>query len=235
MNRAQDRLASTSAMLARTAGVLLLPLSFCAAAADAADVLVHRFTLAAADQWVSIDLRASAGAWHKGTADGRLASAKEVRSVLGALQGIAIGARCPGLTKELVHYPCAFDIDTQRIGGTRGPLGAWVSTTANKLTQPSANIETALSTPMQLEGSIAVPGEAGLLALIAPEDVRTAFAEGRPLHVRVRVQSSSAPDDVRSAADRAAAKRPTQGVIVITTQPLRPEPTFPATYGGRKA
>lgn len=235
MNRAQNRLASTAAKLSRVAGAMLLPLSFSAVAADASEVLVHRFTLNAADQWVSIDLRPSAATWHQGAAVGRMANAKEVRSVLGALKGIAIGVRCPGRTEDLVHYPCAFGIDTQHVGGTVSPQGAWMSTTANKFTQPGAGIETALSTHMQLEGSIAVPGEAGLLALVAPEHVRAAFAEGRPLRVRVRVQPPPVPDDGRSGADRRTTTRPTQGLIVITTRPLRPQSNVPAAYGGRRA
>lgn len=227
-------LAAATNRLARIAGVLLLQMAFCAAAADAPDVLYHRFTLDAPGKWVSIELRPTAAAWHTSASGGASARTAEVRSVLGSLKGIAIGARCTGRTEESVHYPCAFDIDTRHHGETGVPLEAWMSTTAYKLVQPGAGLVTAFSTREPEEGSIAVPGEADLLALVAPEALRAQFAQGRPLRLRVRVRAAPVPDDGRGAVKPSATTGPTQGVIVITTQPLRPQSNLPTRYGGRK-
>ena len=101
----------------------------------------------------------------------------------------------------------------------------------------------ALSTPNPAPGSVALVGDAGLLALIAPAALEAQWAQDRPLRMRVRVRPAPVADDRSSneSARRAHARTfPAQGVIVISTQPLRPQPltpqpTKPASNGKHNA
>lgn len=232
MNHVRHLLASATRRLARIAGGLLLPVAVCAFAGEPQVVLVHRFTVAEPDEWVSIELRPSASVWHRGVSGSPTARMDEVRAVLGSLKGVAIGARCPGRTEGPIHYPCAFDVDVSRHesdGDTGDARESWISTTMYKLMRPEEGTVSALSTPSPAPGSIALAGDAGLLALVAPAALEAQCAQDRPLRVRVRVRPAPVADDGSSshdAARRAHARTfPAQGVIVISTQPLRPQPT----------
>ncbi len=209
-----------------------------AAADDAPAMLVHRFTIEQPDEWVTIELQPTAALWHHRITGGPAARFDNVRAVLVSLKSIAIGARCPGRTEGPVHYPCAFNVDVRQHDGTMGALESWISTTTYKLMQPGEGIVSALSTPRPEQGSISVAGEAGLLALVAPTALQAEFAEeGRPLRVRVRVRPAPVADegDLANAKGKARATTgSTQGVIVISTQPLRPQPSAPAGNGGHR-
>jgi hypothetical protein len=229
MNHLHHRLASATARLAPIIGGVLLPAALCAAGGDAPAVLVHRFTIDEPHEWVSIELRPTAALWHQRITGGPTARFEDVRAVLGSLQGIAIGARCPGRSEGSVHYPCTFDVDV----GSGDVLESWISTTSYKLMLPGEGIVSAISTPMPGQGSITVAGEADL---IAPGALEAELAQDRPLHLRVRVRPAPVADDGRNAGTAGNARArpaPTQGVIVISTQPLRPKAPSPASDSGR--
>lgn len=236
MNDLHDLVASATARLARIISGVLLPMTFCAAGSDAPAMLVHRFTLEQPDEWVTIELRPTAALWHQRITGGPTARFEDVRAVLGSLKSIAIGAGCPGLTEGPVHYPCAFDIDVKLLEGTGDALERWTSTTTRKLMQPGEGVVSALSTPKPEPGSIAVAGDAGLLALVAPAALQAQFAQDRPLRVRVRVRPAPVPEDGRHAGTAGNARARTafaRGVIVISTQPLQPNPPSTASDRGR--
>ena len=71
-------------------------------------VLVHRFSLPHRNDWASVVIRLSAGGWHMGQAQGRSASALQLRIVLRDLVAIEIGARCVGWIDGPTVYPCGF-------------------------------------------------------------------------------------------------------------------------------
>jgi hypothetical protein len=231
MNHLRHQLASATARLALIIGGVLLPAALCAAGGDAPAVLVHRFTIDEPHEWVLIELRPTAALWHQRITGGPTARFEDVRAVLGSLQGIAIGARCPGRTEESVHYPCVFDVDV----GSGDVLESWISTTTYKLMQPGEGIVSAISTPRPEQGSITVAGEAALTALIAPAALVADLAQDRPLYLRVRVRPPPVPDDGRNAGTAGNARArpaPTQGVIVISTQPLRSKPPSASSDSG---
>jgi hypothetical protein len=208
-----------------------------AAAGDGPAMLVHRFTIEQPDEWVTIEVQPTAALWHQRIAGGPTARFDDVRAVLGSLKSIAIGARCPGRTEGPVHYPCAFDVDVRQHDGTIGALETWISTTTYKLMQPGEGIVSALSTPRPEPGSITVAGEAGWLALVAPVALQAELAEGRPLRMRVRVRPAPVADEGDLADAKAKARATTgstQGVIVLGTQPLRPQPRVPAGNGAHR-
>lgn len=232
MNHRRHHLASATARLAPIIGGVLLPAALCAAGSDAPAVLIHRFAIGEPHEWVSIDLKPTAALWHQSISGGPTARFDDVRAVLGSLKAIAIGARCPGRTEESVHYPCAFDVDV----GSADVLESWISTTAYKVMQPGEGVVSAISTREPEQGSITVAGDADLIALMAPAALRADVAQDRPLHLRVRVRPAPVADDGRgNQAARGAHARtlPVQGVIVISTQPLRPMLSMPAKDGGR--
>jgi hypothetical protein len=225
MSQVRHQRASTARTLARIVGGLLFPLAFFAAAGEPPAMLVHRFTIDEPDEWVSIELRPMATLWHQGINGSRTVRFDDVRAVLGSLKGVAIGARCPGRSEGPVHYSCALDVDVSHHGDGADALEGWTSSTTYKLVRPDEGTVSALSAPNPAPGSIAVAGEAGLLALVAPEALEAQWAQDRPLRVRVRVRPAPVADDGSSidAARRAHAKTfPAQGVIVISTQSLRP-------------
>ena len=228
MSQVPQPRASTARRLARfVGGMLLFPVALLAAAAEPATLLVHRFTITEPDEWVSIELRPTTSLWHQGITGARTARFDEVRAVLGSLKGIAIGARCPGRSEGQLHYPCALDLEVGNDEGSDDAYEGWTSTTAYKLMRPAEGTVSALSTAAPAPGSVALAGETGLLALIAPAALESQWAQDRPLRVRVRLRPAPVSDDGRSiaAARTAHAKTfPAQGVIVISTQPLRPQP-----------
>ncbi len=206
-------------------------------AGDAPAMLVHRFTIEQPDEWVTIELQPAAALWHRRITGGPTARFEDVRAVLGSLKSVAFGARCPGRTEGPVHYPCTFDVDVRHHDGVGDGLESWISTTTHKLMQPGEGVVSALSTPMPEPGSIVVAEEAGLLALVAPALLQAEFAQGRPLHLRVRVRPAPVADEGDLAAAKSKSRStvgPTQGVIVIGTQPLRPPMSTPALEGGHR-
>jgi hypothetical protein len=243
MSQVRHQRTSTARRLARIAGGLLFPLAFFAAAGEPPAVLVHRFTIDEPDEWVSIELRPMATLWHQGISGSRTVRFDDVRAVLGSLKGVAIGARCPGRSEGPVHYACALDVEVGHDGASADALEGWTSSTTYKLVRPDEGTVSALSAAAPAPGSIAIAGEAGLLAVIAPEAVEAQWAQDRPLRVRVRVRPAPMADDGSSSIDaarRAHAKTfPAQGVIVISTQSLRllpaiAKPSQPATTATTK-
>lgn len=228
MSQVRHERASTASRWARLVGAALLPLAFVAAAAEPPALLVHRFTVAEPDEWVSIDLRPTAILWHQGISGSRTVRFDDVRAVLASLKGVAIGARCAGRSEGPIHYPCAVDVDVRSYGDSDDALAGWFSSTAYKLVRPDEGTVSALSTASTAPGSITVAGETGLLALVAPQAVEAQWAQDRPLRVRVRVRPAPVADDGASSIDAArqahAKTFPAQGVIVISTQPLRAPP-----------
>ena len=219
--------------------MLLLPTALGAAAGDAPSVLVHRFTLDEPFEWVSIELQPTATVWHRRTAGGATARVDDVRAVLGALEGIAVGVHCPGRTEGPVHYPCTFDVDIRHHddGSGGGAIEGWISTTTRKLMQPGDGVVSALSTPRPEPGSIALTGEAGLLALVAPASLRAEVSQDRPLRLRVRVRPAPVAEEASGAGAIGKARGaagPTQGVIVISTQPFALTPAKPVRDGGQR-
>lgn len=71
-------------------------------------VLVHRFTVPQKLAWGKISIDLTPAAWRVGGVDGPPAHAAQLSGVLGALDGIEIGARCTGWVEGPNAYPCGF-------------------------------------------------------------------------------------------------------------------------------
>lgn len=209
---------------ATVAAFAVVTLTFATAlhAAERRDDLVHHFTIDKPGEWVTIELQPTTTVWYPRGGRGGAARVDDVRAVLGALKGVAIGTRCPGRTEGAVHYPCALDIDVRHHDGLGDNLEAWASTTTHRQTHPFEGTVSALSTPHPESGALTLAGDPSLLALIAPAALHARWAEDRPLQLRIRVRHAPVADDGTSKSRSLARTNTmsTQGVIVIGTQAM---------------
>ncbi len=104
--------------LARIGDTRAQPAAPADAPADAGTTLVHRFTLPAGPASHKVSVSLSTRAWHVGHADGPVASAAQMRLVLGRLAGVEIGARCAGWVDGRTEYPCGFAISEVGLAGS---------------------------------------------------------------------------------------------------------------------
>jgi len=84
---------------------------------DTDTVLMHRFRLPHGDAWGTVVVSLSAGGWHIGQAQGRLASTHLMRIALRDLVSIEIGARCAGWIDGPTVYPCGLSFRNVDLAG----------------------------------------------------------------------------------------------------------------------
>ena len=186
--------------------------------------LYHGLEVATPGQWSDLSVPMEPSAWHAGRPDGPMATDAQLKSVLGSLGALAIGARCKGVSSGPTFYSWAFELAVPAVTSMsrEGALGfrkGWRSTSGDTLTLYDQGSIQAWSIPDKVAAANAryyPPGvEPDFLGLLAPQGFGAggSLVPGTSLNLRFRVVSNGlAPScvDVHN------------GMVIMSTEKLFP-------------
>ena len=151
INRSADRKCVAAVKYAKSrlvigASLLAAAMSTPVAFADELDrlVLVHKFSMKVDGSWRSLVVKLLPKEWTVDSADGRVATARELRAVLENLTMVMIGGASRCAVDGSVQYPCGFALAALDFAGLASDefsanRSAWISTSSTTLLATTEN------------------------------------------------------------------------------------------------
>jgi hypothetical protein len=158
-----------------------------------------------------------------------------MREVLDALKLVVIGCNCRGTNVGPTHYPCVLELRHPQVDGDSAAtvefLGGWWSTPAQTLTRFAPGVVEAGSVSDRTRASdvsLGVPGTVALaadyLGLVAPKALRDELVS--PQAKALRFETYAHPSAFGTTPVDGSS-----GLVILSTQPLRPAPPAPPAAG----